>query len=114
MGVDSNALPTPNMLTADTLNWYSFVLMSLVALKVHCLHSSDTKAQEILDVSRFSMMKCDISEHPSFSGGLQDKVILPSEILLKVIGPSGSPGVSYRAEIKLINKYSDVDYCLLE
>lgn len=100
IGVDSKALPTPNLLTADTLNWYSFVFMSLVALKVHSFHSSDTKAQEILEVSRFSMMKCDISEHPSFSGGLQDKVILPSEILVKVMGPTGSPGVSYHAEIK--------------
>lgn len=72
--------------------------MSLVAVKVHCVHSSDTKAQEILEVSRFSMMKWDISEHPSFSGGSQDNVHLPSEILLKTMGPTGSPGVSSHEE----------------
>lgn len=94
MGLDSKGLPTPNLLTAETLNWYSLVLMSLVALKVHSVHSSDTKAQEILEVSRFSMMKCEISEQPSFSGGFQDRVHFPSEMLLKVMGPTGSPGVS--------------------
>lgn len=94
IGLDSKGLPTPNLLTAETLNWYSLVLISFVALKVHSLQSSDTKAQEILEVSRFSTMKCEISEQPSFSGGFQDRVHLPSEMLLNVMGPIGSPGVS--------------------
>lgn len=58
------------------------------------------------------MMKCDISEQPSFSGGFQDIVHLPSEILLKMMGPTGSPGVSFHAE-KMIYHYRDVNYCLL-
>lgn len=56
MGLDSKGLLTPNLLTAETLNWYSLVLMSLEALKVLSLQSSDTKVQEILTVSRFSIM----------------------------------------------------------
>lgn len=54
IGSESSGLPTPNLLTAEILNWYSLPLMRLVTLKEQASHMEVTKAQEILDVSLFS------------------------------------------------------------
>lgn len=52
--MESRGLPTPNLLTAEILNWYSLPLIRLVALKEQASHLELTMAQEILDVSLFS------------------------------------------------------------
>lgn len=54
IGSESRGLPTPNLLTAEILNWYSLPLIRLVALKEQASHLDVTIAQEILEVSLFS------------------------------------------------------------
>lgn len=51
---ESRGRPTPNLLTAEIRNWYSFPLISLVALNEQASHLLVIIAQEILDVSLFS------------------------------------------------------------
>lgn len=51
---ESSGLPTPNLLTAEILNWYSLPLIRLVALNEQASHLDVTKAHVILDVSLFS------------------------------------------------------------